>query len=529
MVGRIVHGRTRDDGSRSQLGFSAVPEAPPEIAGQAEPSSRPVAAEPGIGPRLVGSTRSQVRTKVAVDVAMLVASALAAVWSLETGDFSTASIMWLALYPALMVALLSLRGVYTPRLRVQLLDELRDVVFVTSSAAMFMFAVRALLYDNRFHASQGVRQWLFAVALLSLGRICLAHLNRRRWARGDDLRRTLIIGAGSVGQLVATRLAKHPEWGLLPVGFLDPDPPEASRNEVGGLPVLGASFTLDLAASELDVRHVIVAFSSAPYDVLLRIAKRCEEVGLMVSVVPRLLEQMTEQVTVEHIGGLPLLTPSRTDPRGWQFAGKYAADRVLAGVALVLFLPILALAAAAAYMSVGRPILYRQPRVGLDGQHFELLKLRSMHAGPSSPAAVSPVGLQETYDERLTRVGRFLRATSLDELPQLINVLRGEMSLVGPRPERPDFAVVFEQLIHGYRDRHRVKSGITGWAQVHGIGRGFDRFSEASLTDRVEWDNHYIENWSLWLDVKILLMTVAAVLHFRQPTHALGRKPHSVV
>jgi lipopolysaccharide/colanic/teichoic acid biosynthesis glycosyltransferase len=163
---------------------------------------------------------------------------------------------------------------------------------------------------------------------------------------------------------------------------------------------------------------------------------------------------------------------------------------------------------------MGRPILYRQTRVGLDGKVFEIVKFRSM----LPPPAAHPNGSRPEDDDsdRITRVGAFLRRTSLDELPQLWNVLKGDMSLVGPRPERPEFVEIFEHLVHRYGDRHRVKSGITGWAQVHGKGRGTERFSQDALSDRVEWDNYYIENWSLWLDTKVLLLTLAAVFRFRQ-------------
>ena len=169
-------------------------------------------------------------------------------------------------------------------------------------------------------------------------------------------------------------------------------------------------------------------------------------------------------------------------------------------------------------VSSGFPILYRQERVGRDGKQFSILKLRTMPLEPASRVTV-PGSDADADDDQPTRLGRFLRSTSIDELPQLLNVLRGEMSLVGPRPERPELTTVFENVVHRYSDRYRVKSGITGWAQVHGLGRGGDRFTETSLTDRVEWDNYYIENWSFWLDIKILLMTIAAVLHFRQSEH----------
>jgi exopolysaccharide biosynthesis polyprenyl glycosylphosphotransferase len=283
--------------------------------------------------------------------------------------------------------------------------------------------------------------------------------------------------------------------------------------------VLGASWDLEHVIAERGVRHVVVTFSTAPHHVLLGIVNRCDQLGVTVSLVPRLFEKVTERLTVEHLGGLPLLTIDRADPKGWQFSVKYAIDRIVALLSLTLLLPVLAGAAVAVLISMGRPIFFRQWRVGLDGRVFEIVKFRSMRPPlAASGSAEGDNGAEsEREEDRLTRVGSFLRKTSIDELPQLFNVLRGEMSIIGPRPERPELAEIFEQYVHRYGDRHRVKSGISGWAQVHGIGRGHDRFSDTSLGDRVEWDNYYIENWSLWLDFKIVLMTVAAVLRFRQP------------
>jgi len=260
------------------------------------------------------------------------------------------------------------------------------------------------------------------------------------------------------------------------------------------------------------VEQVVVTFSTAPSEVLLREVKRCEELGLGVSLVPRLFESVTERLSVEHIGGLPLLSARRTDPRGRQFALKYVVDRVVAAALLLLAAPLLLAISLGTLLSVGRPIFFRQPRIGRDGRRFEMLKFRSMNAVsepvvlPDLPADTAPGGVEG--DDRRTRFGTFLRRTSLDELPQLFNVLKGEMSVIGPRPERPDFVQLFERNVRGYGERHRVKSGITGWAQVHGL-RG-----KTSLSDRVEWDNYYIENWSPWLDLKILLMTVWAVRRY---------------
>ena len=276
------------------------------------------------------------------------------------------------------------------------------------------------------------------------------------------------------------------------------------------MPVLGASWDLERLIEQHGIEHVVVTFSTAPSEVLLREIKRCEELGVGVSLVPRLFESLTERLEVEHIGGLPLLSTHRVDPRGWQFAVKHALDRIVASVILLLASPVL-LVAAVGTLRLRRPARLlppapRRPRrtrlrdaqVPLDAE-----RRSSRSCCPTSRRTRRPGGIEG--DDRRTRFGAFLRRTSLDELPQLFNVLRGEMSLIGPRPERPEFVRLFEHNVPRYGDRHRVKSGITGWAQVHGL-RG-----KTSLSDRVEWDNYYIENWSLWLDFKILLKTVLAV------------------
>jgi lipopolysaccharide/colanic/teichoic acid biosynthesis glycosyltransferase len=207
---------------------------------------------------------------------------------------------------------------------------------------------------------------------------------------------------------------------------------------------------------------------------------------------------------------MPLLALRAVDPKGWQFDIKHLFDRLASALILVVLSPLLLAVALGVRVSSPGPIMFRQRRVGRDGQVFDILKFRSMRERPKEADSFSPTrgsapGGVEGEDRR-TGFGRFIRRTALDELPQLLNVVRGEMSLVGPRPERPEFVSLFDDDIDRYGDRHRVKSGITGWAQVNGF-RG-----QTSLADRVEWDNFYIENWSLWLDVKILLLTVVAVV-----------------
>jgi exopolysaccharide biosynthesis polyprenyl glycosylphosphotransferase len=447
-----------------------------------------------------------------VDAAMLTVAGFAAAIGAEAAGVAAPPITSLLAFGVLVMLMFALRGMYAPRIHPELLENLRGVVAATSLAAMTVLTLRELFAEPADLAAQTIRPWAFATAYVAAGRIALHWSQAQARRQGEAMRPTLIVGAGRVGRLVAKRLLANPELGLKPIGFLDKEPMDALDGAVT-VPVLGASWDLDEVIARHNVEQVIITFSRAPDDVLLRLVRRCEELGVSVSLVPRLFEKVTGRVTVEHIGGLPLVSAHPANPRGWQFAVKYAVDRVAATFALIALAPILAAAAVAIWVSLGRPLFFRQVRVGRDGRPFEMLKFRSMRQCPGRtpvpveidlPPDTAPGGVEG--EDRRTRVGAFLRRTSIDELPQLLNVVKGQMSLVGPRPERPEFVGLFEESVYRYTDRHRVKAGITGWAQVNGL-RG-----KTSLADRVEWDNHYIENWSLWLDLKIALMTALAVV-----------------
>ena len=422
---------------------------------------------------------------------------------------TAAPLIWVPLFAVLTIGLLALRHGYRQPLGLQVLDQIRGTAIAVGLAAVIVIAIRVVAEDNPTIAAETLRQAAVAGALLAVSRTAFLWSQTHARREGRAARRTLVVGAGHVGAHTARRLLDRPEFGLKPVGYLDKDPRKGE--ELEGLPVLGASWDLERVVTEYEIDHVIFAFSTAPHSVLLRLVQRCEELDLPVSLVPRLFEKVTGRISVEHLGGLPLLEVRRANPLGWQFAVKYALDRCAALIMIVLTAPILALAALAVLISLGRPVLYRQQRSGRDGRPFEIVKFRSMRPSSGGPSAGSlvaegrgPGGVEG--EDRRSAVGMLLRKTSLDELPQLFNVLKGEMSLVGPRPERLEFVELFREEIHRYGERHRVKAGITGWAQVHGL-RG-----KTSMSDRVEWDNYYIENWSLWLDFKILVRTVAAVV-----------------
>jgi exopolysaccharide biosynthesis polyprenyl glycosylphosphotransferase len=450
----------------------------------------------------------------AVDFVLLYVAVLVALGGVSAELHAPAVRVPLLALPPLAMLFLYLRGLYRTRLRALVLDGLIPIVSAVSFATMAAVTLGLLANGRAPDQRDAVHAWFFALLAVSAGRIVL--YVAQHWARAHRLvgKPVLILGAGLVGSQMARRLEAHPEYGLVPVGFLDSDPRTIA--EVGGrdMPVLGTVEDLDEVVHESGVRHLIVAFSSVADGRVSQLVQHCQELGVEVSVVPRMFDTINNRVGYDTVGGLPLMSFTTVNPKGWQFALKHACDRVMAVTLLVVLAPLMLVTALAVKLTSSGPVLFRQRRVGRDGKPFDLYKFRSMRSpspreasGPGSMAFLArdtaPGGVEG--EDRRTPVGRVLRRCSLDELPQLINVLRGEMSMIGPRPERPEFVELFNDDVTRYGDRHRVKAGITGWAQVHGL-RG-----QTSLAERVEWDNYYIANWSLGLDVKILALTAVAL------------------
>ena len=457
----------------------------------------------------------RIAVRLGVDFASLTVAILATVsWE------GTSPRPWLLVLGAAAIVIgFAFARLYAPRDRTRLGTEVRQVLIVSAIVTMAVAALE-LAWGRTGVGDAAIRFWVLAAALTSAGRVGLQAAEQiARRARPTAEGATLIVGAGRVGHLAAERLLAEPQLGLRPIGFLDKEP--LSAVDVGGreLPVLGASWDLEAVVSEHGVEQVLVAFSTAPSHVVLDLVRRCWRLGVSVMIVPRLYEVEGRRTRTEHLGALPVVSLRPSDPRGWQFGIKYSVDRVVAAISLLVLAPFLAVVALTILVTSGRPIFFRQRRIGRDGQTFEMLKFRTMDGDPSSSGewdaswAASILGGAHAAGRpslapasRVTPVGRVLRKFSIDELPQIWNVLRGEMSLIGPRPERDHYVERFEDAIYRYPDRHRVKSGLTGWAQVNGL-RG-----ETSLADRIEWDNFYIENWSPWLDLKILVKTIPALL-----------------
>jgi exopolysaccharide biosynthesis polyprenyl glycosylphosphotransferase len=415
----------------------------------------------------------------------------------------------LGVFPFFGVLVLAARGAYGLRLRLIVLDSLGLAAGSISVAAMGALAFGLLVRSSDPGAGLLVRAWLLGIAFVGLVRLLFVQCQQRRRMARVTARRTLVVGAGEVGARIGRRLECSPAYGLLPVGYVDDDPPAAAA--VGGrpAPVLGPVSDLVGLVEAHKVEHVILAFSGTSDGKILPLLRRCAARGVGVSLVPRLFDLVNDRLAYEPLGGLPVATLRATNPLGATFAVKHGLDRVVAVALIVAVAPLLALIALLVKLSSPGPVLFRQRRIGRDNCPFDVLKFRTMTEQEPSLAFVPVEGLApggvEGVDRR-TRLGRWLRRTSLDELPQLFNVARGEMSLVGPRPERPEYVNAFAAELARYAERHRVRAGITGLSQVQGL-RG-----QCSIADRVELDNYYIENWSLCLDLKILLLTVLAVL-----------------
>lgn len=340
---------------------------------------------------------------------------------------------------------------------------------------------------------------------LVVGRGCMYAILGSLRRRGLLVERAVIVGAGETGQLVARLLAEHPELGLEPVGFVDGCP----RLDEAPLPSLGGAADLVATVSSHGVARVLVCFPVEPDRDLVTVLRQLRSQRVDVCVVPR-LQELGAQVprsALDEIWGVPVIPMSGGVPSARGRLAKRSFDVVVSSLLLCALAPLLALAALLVRLRIGSPVLFRQRRVTGEGRTASILKLHTLpaHGASDTTWAVPTSGV--------SRLGRWLRATHVDELPQLVNVLRGDMSLVGPRPERPYFVDRFRAEVPEYADRMRMPAGLTGWAQVHGL------HGDTSIRDRVRMDNQYIESWTPWLDVVILLRTVGAAL--RRPVRSV--------
>jgi exopolysaccharide biosynthesis polyprenyl glycosylphosphotransferase len=389
-------------------------------------------------------------------------------------------------------------GLYRPRLDLSVLDDLPLLLGGAVAAVGVAAIAEGALGLGRVDGT-ALLAVLAQTGLVLLARTVVYAVRRRTRAAGRVAHRTLVVGCGGLGaQLV--EILNGGEHGLLPVGFVDDDPRLAPPDRP--LPVLGGIADLAETVRRHEIAVVVIAYSNAPEMVVVDVLRGCHTLDVEIFAVPRFWQVTNTHRSVQSVRGVPLVRLRRPAFRAATWPLKRVLDVTASAAALLVLSPVIALCALAVRIEVGPGVLFRQERVGLEGRRFELLKLRTLRVDPAESDTRWNVG----DDDRVGPAGRWLRRLSLDELPQLWNVLRGDMSLVGPRPERPHFVERFTLDYEDYLWRHRVPVGVTGWAQVHGL-RG-----DTSIAERARFDNHYVENWSMWLDVKILLRTVVQVV-----------------
>lgn len=388
------------------------------------------------------------------------------------------------------------KGLHRRRISMSLLDDMPALA--GGIAVALAVTVPVGLAFRSVSAFEVIAMGVVLLASTSAMRATGYHLIRRLRASRKVAYRSLIIGSGGLAQLLADRMADHPESGLQLVGSVARQGSRSPRD----VPYLGDPVVLPPLVREHGVDVIVVGYGSLrPFD-LMELTRTCQPLGVEILVIPRFFELGSLHGRQDCLWDVPLLRVNQAAPRILTWRLKRLFDVATALLALLLLAPVMLLTAAAVRVELGPGILFKQIRIGRDGQHFSLLKFRSMRPPPQG--ADSPWSV--TSGDRVGRVGRFIRRFSLDELPQFLNVLRGEMSIVGPRPERPDYVVKFSASVPRYGHRHRVPVGLTGLAAVNGL-RG-----DTSIRDRAQFDNWYIDNWSLWLDVKIMLRTVTAIL-----------------
>ncbi len=378
-------------------------------------------------------------------------------------------------------------------------DEVATIVSGVSIGTLISIAVASFTLkttSGAYDYSRGtvIYAWLITILLVLLFRAAQSRAQRALQARGYGRTRVVVVGEGDAALAVLQRISSSPRLGYDIVGTIQFD----NARTWSDAPQLGTVDDLSRVIEREQVDEVIIAAPEATSQEMIRVISKCDRSTISIKVYPDVFQIMAGQMTMGELGGLPLLNVRDVALRGWKLTLKRGLDVTLSLIGFVLISPFLLALALIIKLDSRGPAFYAQERMGLDGEPFWCIKFRSMR----TDAEKGGPGWTVKDDPRVTRLGKFIRRTNLDELPQLVNVLKGEMSLVGPRPERPVYVEEFRKQIPRYMERHREKSGITGWAQVNGL-RG-----DTSIEERTKYDLWYIENWSLWLDIRIIWRTI---------------------
>lgn len=414
--------------------------------------------------------------------------------------------------PMLTIHTLSIVGVFFfaslySLTRASRVDEFYGIVVAGSIGTLMGVALASLMLRD-FTVGRDYSRlmifyaWILSLLLTTLGRLFNSWLRKRLIRKGWGRRRVLVLGTGDIAKMILQKILWTPELGYDVVGVVSNE-----ASEMGTLlnaPVVGDVSRLSSIIEKYAAEEVIIALpEETTHQEILWLIAECERGRVTIRVYPDLFQIMAGPVNIGELGGLPLLTVRDIAQSGWRRVAKRALDVAGSLVGLIFLSPLMMLIAVLIKIESRGPTFYVQERMGLDARPFPILKFRSMQAD----AERSGPGWTTADDPRRTKFGALLRKTNLDEFPQFINVLLGDMSLVGPRPERPVYVEQFRRSIPRYMDRHREKAGLTGWAQINGL-RG-----DTSIIERTKYDLWYIENWSLLLDIKIIIRTVLQIFH----------------
>lgn len=406
---------------------------------------------------------------------------------------------WLlpAVYSLVLLSVFFAQRMYQRRRPLGHLDEFFKIILYNLAALLITVAILALAVpDLSYHRQFVIYATGINMVMLTALRAIHAQIQWQAQARGVGDDRVLIVGTGEIGQMLLQKIRQNRKLGYQVVGFIDSGKGDRLQR-VMGVPILGTLVDIPYVIEQQNIDDVIIGLPESSHTDLVGIISLCEREKVGVRVFPDVFQIMASEVGIGDLGGLPLLTIRDVALQGWKLTLKRGMDILFSAAALVFLSPLMLFTALLVKLDSPGPVFYIQERMGLDAKPFKMIKFRSMR----QDAELDGPGWTRPDDPRRTKLGSMLRRFNLDELPQFINVLVGDMSLVGPRPERPVYVEQFRQSIPRYMDRHREKAGLTGWAQVNGL-RG-----DTSIIERTKYDLWYIENWSLMLDLKILMRT----------------------
>jgi len=389
-------------------------------------------------------------------------------------------------------------GLYRPKRIASHLSEIFDIIKACILAVLVLVAVTFFFRQYEFSRLVFLLFAAINIAALSLERWLFREVLRYLRKQGYNIRHALIVGTGELSKEILKRIEMHPEVGLKVVSVLAVDKNDVGKS-ISGINTTDVYDNIRKVIRENDIDHVIIALGWEEHNKVVEVLKSIGDEIVDIKVVPDVYEFMTIRGGIEEFDGLPIVSLQSSPLYGWNIVIKRFADIVFSLIAIILTAPFMFVISILIKLTSPGPVFYRQERMGIGGDTFQMLKFRSM--GIDAEKESGAVWAKED-DPRRTWFGAFLRKTSLDELPQFFNVLKGAMSIVGPRPERPVFIEEFRKNIPRYMLRHKMKAGITGWAQVNGW-RG-----DTDLKKRIEYDLYYIENWSFWFDLKIMWLTV---------------------